>query len=73
MPERILKPYQAAKIMGTNVESVRIRMQKGSFNPPIGTACQLSGSKYTYEIFPEKIAAYLNIPLEEVFKRLEEG
>lgn len=67
---RILRPHQAAKVLGSNVESVRIRMQKDSFCPSIGTACKLDGFKYTYEIYPEKLAAFLNIPVDAVFARL---
>jgi transcriptional regulator with XRE-family HTH domain len=67
---RILRPHQAAKIMGTNPDSIRIRMQKERFNPSIGTACNLNGNRYSYEIYPERLAAYLNITVDAVFQRL---
>lgn len=67
---RPLKPAEAAKILGSNAESVRIRMQNDSFKPSIGTACRHTGDRYTYEIFPERLAAYLGITLDEVFERL---
>ena len=69
---KVLRPEQAAKVLGSNADSVRIRMQKNSFSPPIGTACQLDkgSTKFTYEIFPEKLAAFLNIPVDAVFSRL---
>jgi transcriptional regulator with XRE-family HTH domain len=67
---RTLRPRQAAKVLGSNVESVRIRMQKGSFSPSIGTACKLDGFKFTYEVYPEKLAAFLNVTVDEVFARL---
>jgi len=67
---RILKPSQAAKILGSNAESVRIRMQNDSFSPSIGTACQQNGNRYTYEIYPERLAAYLNITLDALYRRL---
>ncbi|MDR1755218.1 MAG: hypothetical protein LBR74_10070 [Eubacterium sp.] len=70
MRPSIIKPVQAAKILGSNAESVRIRMQNDSFKPSIGTACRHSGSKFTYEIFPERLAAYLNISVDAVFERL---
>jgi transcriptional regulator with XRE-family HTH domain len=67
---RILRPHQAAKIIGSNPSSVRIRMQKERFNPSIGTACKLNGDRYSYEIFPERLAAYLNITVDAVYQRL---
>jgi hypothetical protein len=70
---QILRPSQAAKVLGSNAESVRIRMQNDSFKPSIGTACQNRGSvKFTYEIFPERLAAYLGITVSEVFERLNQ-
>ena len=66
----ILRPHQAAKVLGSNNQSVRVRMQRDSFSPPIGTACKISGNKYTYEIYPEKLAAFLNITVDAVFARL---
>ena len=67
----VLRPYQAAKILGSNAASVRIRMQSDSFVPSIGTACQHTGKRFTYEIFPERLAAYLNVTVDEVFQRLK--
>lgn len=67
---KILRPYQAAKIIGSNPSSVRIRMQKERFNPSIGTACKLNGDRYSYEIFPERLAAYLTITVDAVYQRL---
>lgn len=67
---KVLRPYQAAKVLGSNAESVRIRMQNDSFKPSIGTACRQGGNKFTYEIFPERLAAYLNITVDAVFQRL---
>jgi transcriptional regulator with XRE-family HTH domain len=67
---RILRPRQAAKVMGTNADSVRIRMQKERFEPSIGTACSLTGNRHSYEIYPERLAAYLNITVDEVYQRL---
>lgn len=69
-PHQILRPSQAAKVLGSNSESVRIRMQNDSFKPSIGTACQQNGNRFTYEIFPERLAAYLNITVDAVFQRL---
>ena len=66
-----IKPIQAAKILGSNTQSVRVRMQNDSFDPSIGTACQHSRKRYTYEIFPERLAAYLNITVDELFQRLD--
>jgi transcriptional regulator with XRE-family HTH domain len=68
---RVLRPWQAAKALGTNPDSVRIRMQKGRFDPSIGTACSLTGGRYSYEIFPERLAAYLNITVEALYRRLD--
>jgi transcriptional regulator with XRE-family HTH domain len=68
---RVLRPWQAAKVLGTNPDSVRIRMQKGRFDPSIGTACSLTGDRYSYEIFPERLAAYLNITVEALYRRLD--
>jgi transcriptional regulator with XRE-family HTH domain len=67
---RVLKPCQAAKVMGTNTDSVRIRMQKDCFNPSIGTAYSLKGNRHSYEIVPERLAAYLNITVDAVYQRL---
>ena len=67
---RILRPHEAAKILNSNPASVRIRMQKDLFKPSIGTACKLTGNRYSYEIYPEKLAAYLNITVDAVFQRL---
>jgi transcriptional regulator with XRE-family HTH domain len=67
---RILRPHQAAKVMGTNADSIRIRMQKDRFNPSIGTACSLNGNRHSYEIYPERLAAYLNITVDAVYQRL---
>ncbi len=67
---RTLRPHEAAKILNSNAESVRIRMQKDLFKPSIGTACQLNGNRFSYEIYPEKLAAYLNITVDAVFQRL---
>lgn len=69
---KVLKPAHAAKVLGSNAESVRIRMQHDSFVPPIGTVCKHTGNRYTYEIFPERLAFYLNISVAELFERLEE-
>jgi hypothetical protein len=68
---KILRPSDAAKVLGSNPQSVRIRLRNGSFNPSIGTACQNGGKKYTYEIFPERLAMYLGITVGEVFDRLK--
>jgi len=67
---RILRPKDAAKILNSNADSVRIRMQKDLFKPSIGTACKLNGNRYSYEIYPEKLAVFLNISVDEVFQRL---
>lgn len=67
---RILRPHEAAKILNSNPSSVRIRMQKDLFKPSIGTACKLTGNRFSYEIYPEKLAAYLNITVDAVFQRL---
>ena len=69
---RVLKPQHAAKVLGTNSQSIRVRMRKGSFQPQIGTACQMSGNRKrcTYEIFPERLAAYLGITVDDLFLRL---
>ena len=67
---RILRPHEAAKILNSNPASVRIRMQKDLFKPSIGTACALNGNRYSYEIYPEKLAVYLNITVDAVFQRL---
>lgn len=67
----ILRPSQAAKVLGSNAESVRVRMRQDSFKPSIGTACQNRRSKkFTYEIFPERLAAYLNVTVDAVYGRL---
>lgn len=70
---KVLRPQDAAKVLNSNTASVRARMRQGAFIPPIGTACKLSGDRYSYEIYPEKLAEYLNIPVEDVYRRLEEG
>lgn len=67
---RILRPHEAAKILNSNPASVRIRMQKDLFKPSIGTACKLNGERFSYEIYPEKLADFLNIPVDAVFQRL---
>jgi hypothetical protein len=68
----VLTPIQAAKALGTNPESVRIRMQQGRFDPTIGTICKHPGSnRFSYEIYPERLANYLGITVEDVFHRIE--
>jgi DNA-binding XRE family transcriptional regulator len=71
-PERpfVLKPCDAAKILGTNPQSVRVRMQNGSFSPSIGTIYRAEGTRFTYDIYPGKLAAFLDISVDEVFRRL---
>ncbi len=70
---KVLKPQDAAKVLNSNAASVRARMRQGAFIPPIGTACRISGDRYSYEIYPEKLAEFLNITVEDVHRRLEEG
>jgi transcriptional regulator with XRE-family HTH domain len=67
-----IRPEHAAKALGSNAESVRIRMQRGAFVPSIGTCCKLgAGSeRYSYEIYPEKLADYLGISLEKLYERM---
>ena len=72
MSERMIRPNSAAKALGSNGQSVRVRMQRGLFEPPIGTVCNLGGgSRYTYEIYPERLAAYLGVSVDEVFRRID--
>lgn len=67
----ILRPKDAAIVLNSNPASVRIRMQKNLFQPSIGTACKLTGTRYSYEIYPEKLAEFLNITVEAVYERLK--
>ena len=67
---RNMKPAHAAKVLGSNAQSVRVRMQQNCFDPSIGTASRYTGSIYTYEIYPERLAAYLNISVDTLFERL---
>jgi DNA-binding XRE family transcriptional regulator len=71
-PERpfVLKPCDAAKVLGTNPQSIRVRMQNGSFSPSIGTIYRAEGTRFTYDIYPGKLAAFLDISVDEVFRRL---
>jgi len=67
---RVLLPQQAAVVMGTNAQRVRVRMQRNIFDPPIGTAYRGTGNRYNYDIYPEKLAKYLDISVDEVYRRL---
>jgi DNA-binding XRE family transcriptional regulator len=71
-PDRpfVLKPCEAAKVLGTTSQSVRVRMQNGSFSPSIGTIYRTEGARFTYDIYPGKLAVFLGIPVDDVFERL---
>ena len=69
----LLKPQEAARVLGSNAQSVRVRMQRDSFQPPIGTCCKLSRERYSYEIYPGKLAEFLNISVDDVFERLSDS
>ena len=68
----VLKPHHAVKVLGSNEQSIRVRMQEGSFDPSIGTIrkSRKDGGRYTYDIYPEKLANYLHITVDDVFERL---
>ncbi|GEM_PF-5305335 len=69
---KAITPDIAAKIIGSSSQYVRIRMQRGLFNPPIGTADKLRGnSKWCYRIYPVKLAEYLNVSNEQIVQNIK--
>lgn len=57
-----LTVQQAAKLMGKDVQSVRVGMQVGAL--PIGSVWRADGStKYTYYISPKKFTEYTGIKI----------
>ena len=58
---------EAAKILGTSIEYIRIGLQKGIL--PIGTAVKMS-SIWTYHISPKLLAEYSGANVEEEIKAL---
>ena len=62
-----IKPEEAAKIIHTSVQYVRVAMQKGLL--PIGTAVKLS-SQWTYNISPKLLAEYYGVDVEKELKRI---
>ena len=65
-----LTPAQAAKIIGSNACSVRERMKRNVFNPPIGTVYQTKEKRKTYQIFPEALADCIHIDMNTLWERL---
>lgn len=63
MVERI-SVKRAAELLGTSVLTVRYGIEHGEL--PIGTAIHTSPMRTNYHIAPNKLAEYLNIPLEKV-------
>ncbi|MDE7445919.1 MAG: hypothetical protein K2N15_09515 [Lachnospiraceae bacterium] len=62
-----IKPEEAAKIIHTSVQYVRVAMQKGVL--PIGTAVKLS-SQWTYNISPKLLAEYYGVDVEKELERI---
>lgn len=62
-----IKPEEAAKIIHTSVQYVRVAMQKGLL--PIGTAVKLS-SQWTYNISPKLLAEYYGVDVEKELERI---
>lgn len=62
MKKRRLSVEEAAKILGTNAQFIRIGLQQGVF--PWGYAVKTS-RHYTYFILPKKFEEYTGIQLKE--------
>ena len=48
---------QAAKVIGMNVQTLRLALQQGLL--PFGIATKTSENRYTYTIFEERLKKYL--------------
>ena len=70
---KAITPDIAAKIISSSAQYVRIRMQRGLFNPPIGTADKLKGNhRWCYKVYPVRLAEYLNVSNEQIVKSIKE-
>lgn len=72
MPAALPKitPAMAAELAGKSTQFIRIGMQRNLLNPPIGTAIRLTGERYCYDIRPQKLADYLGVTVEEMYRKL---
>lgn len=66
-----LTPEQAGTIMGCSAQYIRVGLQKGVL--PIGSAVNISGKRWTFNIPITKLAAYLEITPEEIERTLKNG
>lgn len=66
-----ITPAMAAELAGKSAQFIRIGMQRSLLDPPIGTAFKFSGSeRYCYDIRPQKLAEYLGVTVEEMYRKL---
>lgn len=65
-----IKPTEAAKILHTSDQFVRVAMQRGVL--PIGTAIKMS-SKWTYQISPKMLADYSGADIDRELARIRGG
>lgn len=56
----------AARILGCTEQYIRVGIRTGQL--PIGAAVKVGGSRYTYRIYLSKVAGFLGVPEEEVWK-----
>lgn len=64
-------PTEVAKLIGKSDLTVREGIKREYFD--FGVAMQLPDSKkYNYTIFPAKVAEFLGISIEELWKRVDE-
>lgn len=53
---------EAAPVLGMSPNKIRYYMRAGRFNPPIGQIRQsLSGKTFRYDIYKNKVMAYVGI------------
>lgn len=66
-----ITPAMAAELAGKSAQFIRIGMQRDLLDPPIGKAFKFSGDeRYCYDIRPQKLADYLGVTVEEMYKKL---
>lgn len=66
-----ISPAMAAELAGKSAQFIRIGMQRNLLNPSIGTAFKLQGNeRYCYDIRPQKLAEYLGVTVEDMYKKL---
>jgi len=64
-------PSDAGILLYKAAQWVRLGLQDGSL--PIGCAVRGEGGRWSYDIRPERLAAYMGITVDELWDRLEKA